>query len=67
MRMMQEARYRGPTPGSWALQSDIEQTLRDLSIRSDIFKTMHRAMSCAQAAALVAFKSNVFEELRAFE
>jgi type IV secretory pathway VirD2 relaxase len=32
-------------PGQWTLKPRIEETLRDLSIRSDIIKTMHRAMS----------------------
>jgi type IV secretory pathway VirD2 relaxase len=32
-------------PGQWTLRPGIEQTLRDLSLRGDIIKTMHRAMS----------------------
>jgi len=32
-------------PGCWTLKPDLEGTLRDLSIRGDIIKTMHRAMS----------------------
>jgi type IV secretory pathway VirD2 relaxase len=32
-------------PGQWTLKPGAEQTLRDLSIRGDIIKTMHRAMS----------------------
>lgn len=32
-------------PGQWALKPGMEQTLRDLAIRGDIIKTMHRAMS----------------------
>jgi type IV secretory pathway VirD2 relaxase len=32
-------------PGQWTLRPSMEQTLRDLSIRVDIIKTMHRAMS----------------------
>jgi type IV secretory pathway VirD2 relaxase len=32
-------------PACWTLKPGIEQTLRDLSIRGDIIKTMHRAMS----------------------
>jgi len=32
-------------PGQWTFQPGMEQTLRDLSIRGDIIKTMHRAMS----------------------
>jgi type IV secretory pathway VirD2 relaxase len=32
-------------PGQWTLKPRAEQTLRDLSIRGDIIKTMHRAMS----------------------
>src|SRR5665213_3448202 len=31
--------------GRWTLKPGIEQTLRDLSIRGDIIKTMHRAMT----------------------
>jgi type IV secretory pathway VirD2 relaxase len=34
-------------PGCWTLKPGIEDKLRDLSIRSDIIKTMHRAMSGA--------------------
>ena len=30
--------------GIWSIRPDAEQTLRDLSIRGDIIKTMHRAM-----------------------
>ncbi|MGE8134141.1 relaxase/mobilization nuclease domain-containing protein [Novosphingobium subterraneum] len=33
------------SPACWTLKPGIEQTLRDLSIRGDIIKTMHRAMS----------------------
>ncbi len=33
--------------GLWELKPGIEQTLRDLSIRGDIIKTMHRAMTGA--------------------
>jgi type IV secretory pathway VirD2 relaxase len=32
-------------PGCWTLKSGIEDTLRDLAIRGDIIKTMHRAMT----------------------
>ncbi|MES2067807.1 MAG: DUF3363 domain-containing protein [Pseudomonadota bacterium] len=32
-------------PGLWTIRADAEQTLRDLSIRTDIIRTMHRAMS----------------------
>lgn len=32
------------SPGCWTLKPGLEQTLRDLSIRGDIIKTMHRAM-----------------------
>jgi hypothetical protein len=32
-------------PGCWTLKPEAEQTLRDLSIRGDIIKTMHRAMT----------------------
>jgi type IV secretory pathway VirD2 relaxase len=32
-------------PGCWTLKSGIEETLRDLAIRGDIIKTMHRAMT----------------------
>lgn len=31
--------------GIWAMEPGAEQTLRDLSIRNDIIKTMHRAMT----------------------
>jgi type IV secretory pathway VirD2 relaxase len=34
-------------PGCWTLKPDIEDTLRDLSVRGDIIKTMHSAMSRA--------------------
>ncbi|MFZ2158085.1 MAG: DUF3363 domain-containing protein [Bradyrhizobium sp.] len=32
-------------PGCWTLKPGLEDTLRNLSIRGDIIKTMHRAMS----------------------
>jgi hypothetical protein len=32
------------SPGCWTLKANVEQTLRALSIRGDIIKTMHRAM-----------------------
>ena len=32
-------------PGIWAIKPGAEEALRDLSIRSDIIKTMHKAMS----------------------
>lgn len=32
-------------PAAWTLKPGIEETLRDLSIRGDIIKTMHKAMS----------------------
>ena len=32
-------------PACWTLKPGIEQALRDLSVRGDIIKTMHRAMS----------------------
>jgi len=32
-------------PGCWTLKPDLERTLRNLSIRGDIIKTMHRAMT----------------------
>jgi type IV secretory pathway VirD2 relaxase len=34
-------------PGRWTFKPGLEQTLRDLSIRGDIIKTMHRAMVAA--------------------
>ena len=34
-------------PASWTLKPGLEQSLRDLSIRGDIIKTMHRALSDA--------------------
>lgn len=36
-------------PGCWTLKPSIEGTLRDLSIRGDIIKTMHRVMVSAGA------------------
>ena len=38
-------------PATWTLRSDLEPTLRDLSIRTDIIKTMHRAMAGSERAA----------------
>jgi type IV secretory pathway VirD2 relaxase len=35
------------SPGCWALESGLEETLRELSIRGDIIKTMHRALTGA--------------------
>lgn len=32
-------------PASWTLKHSIEETLRELAIRGDVIKTMHRAMS----------------------
>src|SRR3546814_12428049 len=32
-------------PAVWALEPGAENTLRDLSVRNDIIKTMHNAMS----------------------
>ncbi len=32
-------------PATWTLKPSLQETLRDLSIRGDIIKTMHRAMS----------------------
>jgi hypothetical protein len=37
-------------PGCWTLKPEAEQTLRDLSIRGDIIKTMHRAMAMGDRA-----------------
>jgi len=34
-------------PGQWTLKPGLEETLRELSTRGDIIKTMHRAMSRA--------------------
>jgi type IV secretory pathway VirD2 relaxase len=34
-------------PGCWTLKPSIEETLRELGIRGDIIKTMHRAMTGA--------------------
>jgi type IV secretory pathway VirD2 relaxase len=41
-------------PGRWALKPGMETTLRDLAIRGDIIKTMHRAMTGAGAEPDVA-------------
>jgi type IV secretory pathway VirD2 relaxase len=35
------------SPGQWTLKPGLEETLRDLAIRGDIIKTMHRAMTGA--------------------
>jgi type IV secretory pathway VirD2 relaxase len=35
-------------PATWSLKAGIEPTLRDLSIRTDIIKTMHRAIAGIQ-------------------
>ena len=35
------------SPASWTLKPGLEQSLRDLSIRGDIIKTMHRALAGA--------------------
>jgi type IV secretory pathway VirD2 relaxase len=32
-------------PSQWAIGVDAETTLRDLAIRSDIIKTMHKALA----------------------
>ena len=37
-------------PGCWTLKPGAEQTLRDLSIRGDIIKTIHRAMAAGARA-----------------
>ncbi len=39
-------------PGQWTLKPEVEETLRDLSIRGDIIKTMHRAMTDAGASRM---------------
>jgi type IV secretory pathway VirD2 relaxase len=41
-------------PGCWTLKPGIEETLRDLAIRGDIIKTMHRAMTNGARAPDVA-------------
>ncbi len=41
-------------PGSWTLKPDIEVTLRDLAVRGDIIKTMHRAIATGGTARDVA-------------
>ncbi len=41
-------------PSCWTLKPGAEQTLRDLSIRGDIIKTMHRAMATGDRAPDVA-------------
>jgi type IV secretory pathway VirD2 relaxase len=38
-------------PGRWTLKPNLELTLRELSVRHDIIKTMHRAMSGSGRAA----------------
>jgi hypothetical protein len=42
------------SPGRWTLKPGLEQTLRDVSIRGDVIKTMHRAMVSAGREADVA-------------
>jgi len=42
------------SPGCWTFKPGLEQTLRDLAIRGDIIKTMHRAMVAAGREADVA-------------
>jgi len=37
-------------PAAWVVKPGLETTLRDLSIRTDIIKTMHRAMSGSERA-----------------
>jgi type IV secretory pathway VirD2 relaxase len=37
-------------PACWTLKPGLEQMLRDLSIRTDIIKTMHRAMAAGERA-----------------
>jgi type IV secretory pathway VirD2 relaxase len=34
-------------PGFWSLKTDLERTLRELAVRGDAIKTMHRAMTGA--------------------
>lgn len=41
-------------PSAWTLKSGAEETLRDLSIRGDIIKTMHKAMTRGAAGPDVA-------------
>jgi type IV secretory pathway VirD2 relaxase len=41
-------------PGCWTLKRGIEETLRDLAIRGDIIKTIHRAMADGAGAPDVA-------------
>ncbi len=41
-------------PGCWTLKPGIEEALRDLAIRGDIIKTMHRAMTDGARAPEVA-------------
>ena len=42
-------------PATWSLKADLEPILRDLSIRTDIIKTMHRAMGGLDRANPSAF------------
>ncbi len=35
----------GIAPGCWTLKSDLEPTLRQIGVRGDVIKTMHRAMT----------------------
>jgi type IV secretory pathway VirD2 relaxase len=52
-------------PACWTLQPDLEPTLRQLSVRGDIIKTMHRAMTGIGAAsdpARFAMHSSVIDD-----
>lgn len=43
-------------PGCWSLKPGFEDTLRDLSVRGDIIKTMHKAMAgCGRAPDVSGF------------
>ncbi len=52
MRTLERLGLASPVgPGRWILDTDAEARLRDLSIRGDVIKRMHRAMGDRSAAA----------------
>ncbi|GHH24196.1 type VI secretion protein [Sphingomonas glacialis] len=50
MKLERLGLFESGGPACWTVQPNVETTLRDLSIRGDIIKTMHRAMSAGGAA-----------------
>jgi type IV secretory pathway VirD2 relaxase len=50
VRRAEQLRHE-PGPAQWIIVPEAERTLRDLGVRGDIIKTMHRAMA-GQGSAL---------------